>query len=546
MAGLASGSVSKRLPSRAALMSVALHSGLLAALLCIREDLPQVGRADVVHALWLRLDGSGTSLDPPASPVTAPEQAAAAESTPLAAPEAVNGETPAAETAVATTLDVDADGPPDVATEPTAPMRAAPANEAEPARALDRVASTEPTTEPPTKPATALAAEPASRKVQTLPMRAEQQKMLSRRFASLTRSFAADEPPRSVSWKSDGQVYTAEFDREPSSDPMGTDHVVIEVSTVDGGTRLSTKLRMRRLAFSDFAQFVDRWDPDMRLHDDEIDGRFHSNAPIHVQSGHGATPVFRGRVTTASREVDIDSRHYTSRHKVFPNGIETGVRRIALPERFVPFEAGAEPGEDQIERLTRDARVTFFADGTYVVNYVDDATQTAIRRPLAEPAAYILAAEDANVYVSGVVNGKVLVYSPAKIIVEHDLVYATSPEEEGADDYLGLVSDRAVEIAAPDVTGPGDLEIDAAIYARRRFAVRKFLSRPSGTLIIRGAVAAGSLSATEPRYATRVVFDRRLEHVRAPRFPLTDRYELEPWNGEWTTDSRVAAQTTAN
>ncbi len=43
--------------------------------------------------------------------------------------------------------------------------------------------------------------------------------------------------------------------------------------------------------------------------------------------------------------------------------------------------------------------------------------------------------------------------------------------DSGADDYLGIVSDRVVEVAPPGITGGGDLEIDAAIYAGRRFVV---------------------------------------------------------------------------
>ena len=133
----------------------------------------------------------------------------------------------------------------------------------------------------------------------------------------------------------------------------------------------------------------------------------------------------------------------------------------------------------------------------------------------------------------GTVNGKVLVYSPQRIVIVDDLRYAADPRAPGADDYLGLVAERTVEIAEPEVTGPGDLELHASIYARNRFAVRDYLSRRSGTLIIYGSVAAGSLSATEPRFATRVEFDDRLTTMRAPGFPLSDRYELDSMSGEW-------------
>jgi hypothetical protein len=94
-----------------------------------------------------------------------------------------------------------------------------------------------------------------------------------------------------------------------------------------------------------------------------------------------------------------------------------------------------------------------------------------------------------------------------------------------------------VDIAAPDVTGPGDLVIHAAIYARRRFAVRKTRSGERSELRLYGSLSAGTVSATEPRYATRIQFDQRLTEVRPPGFPLTDRYEVESWDKRWTTES---------
>jgi hypothetical protein len=41
------------------------------------------------------------------------------------------------------------------------------------------------------------------------------------------------------------------------------------------------------------------------------------------------------------------------------------------------------------------------------------------------------------------------------------------------------------------------------------------------------------VTATEPRFATKIEFDPRLATMRAPGFPLSDRYELESWSGEW-------------
>jgi hypothetical protein len=288
---------------------------------------------------------------------------------------------------------------------------------------------------------------------------------------------------------------------------------------------------MTRLAFSNFGQFVDRWDPDVRIHDDVIDGRFHSNSEIGVLRERGVQPIFNGKVTVAAGDIDTGDVGFVSKKKLFPAGIEMNVRRIGLPKRGAAVGFEALPTE-RVQRFDTDADVVFHWDGSFVWKAHDNAA-TGARRELGEEPFYLIAAEKVTLHVSGVVNGKVLVYSPASIVIDDDLTYADDPRTEGAGDYLGLVAEHTVEIAEPEVTGNGDLTVHASIYARQRFTVRDYLSRKSGLLAIVGSVTAGSLSATEPRYATSIAYDDRLVKMRAPGFPLSDRYELDEWNGEW-------------
>ena len=118
-----------------------------------------------------------------------------------------------------------------------------------------------------------------------------------------------------------------------------------------------------------------------------------------------------------------------------------------------------------------------------------------------------------------------------------DLIYEQNPEEvPDADDYLGLVSDKYVDIAPPDITGPGDLLINAAIYAKRRFTVQGYRVGESALLYLYGSLSVGTLSATEPRYHTKIRFDQRLEGIRPPGFPMTDRYEVESWDASWNVE----------
>ena len=360
-----------------------------------------------------------------------------------------------------------------------------------------------------------------------------QRSMLSTRFASWTGDVVPDQSGE-VTWKHEGQEYTAVFRQQPPADSMGMEHVLVEVSTEQNGDRISTEMRMKRLAFSSFAQFVDRWDPEVQIHDDEVDGRFHSNSELHLLYSRDVKPIFHGRVTTASRGIRTDATGRVDRDRMFLGGLETGVTRIVLPQRFVPFSAAGDSVDaDRIQHFGEDTRITFYADGTYGWSSVGSA-EPEQKRTILDGAYYIVAAKDKALYVKGIVKGKVLVYSPERIIIEDDLTYAHYPNiAADAGDFLGLVSDKSIEVASPDVTGAGDLLINASIYAKRQFVVRNYRSRENATLMIYGSLIAGSVSATEPRFATKIQFDRRLESMRPPSFPLTDRYELEAWDGQW-------------
>jgi hypothetical protein len=351
-----------------------------------------------------------------------------------------------------------------------------------------------------------------------------------RKLSSWTGRFKSDDPEPTVTWRDDGQEYTAVLRRLPAADTMGMEQIAVELTTERDGERLVTALRMNRLAFSNFGQFVNRWDPDVLIHDDVIDGRLHSNTALTIGRSGGTTPVFRGKVTIADGGFVTPGPGFISKQRLFPAGIETRARRIAMPERAAALDAIVRPTNSQ--RFMRDTALTFHADGTVSWREGDGGAEETQRALGAEPF-YLLGADGVDLEVQGTVNGKVLVYSLESIVITGDLHYASDPRIPDADDYLGLVAERSVEIAGPDVTGSGDLTVFASIYARHRFAVRNYSSRRSGTLIVHGSLTAGTLTATEPRFATRIEFDDRLTTMRAPSFPLSDRYELDSVSGEW-------------
>ena len=360
----------------------------------------------------------------------------------------------------------------------------------------------------------------------------KQAQMLDKKLIELSEKFSQlADADATMDWQYKGQTYTATIQPQPAMTDTDIDTVSIQISTTEDGRTLSTEMKMRRLAFSNYAQFVNRWDPYVQVHDDELDGRFHANTEISIGSSRKSSPKFFGKVTTASRTVNVvPNGRRLKRKSVFLGGLETGVKRINLPKRYLPFSSPVHVDEDQIHHIERDARVVFDRDGAFRWQYLDDPGSEHNSR-LSSKTTYIMADKKVKLYLRGEIHGKVLVYSPERIVIEGDLVYSTEPEQ--SNDYLGLVCDKNIEIAHPDVTGPGDLTVHGSIYAKRRFLVKRYRRNEGATLHIFGSLAAGSISATEPRYATRIKYDPRLERQRAPGFPMTDRYEVTDWNRSW-------------
>jgi len=338
-----------------------------------------------------------------------------------------------------------------------------------------------------------------------------------------------------LSWQQNGQTYTAVLKRRAQGMATDLERYDVEIVTPSDTGRWATGLTFRRLSFSHFTQFVDRWDRNIQLHDDEIAGRFHSNSPIVIGYDRQAAPRFLGKVTTAGKGFRTANTLGRRRHEdIFLAGLETDVGRIELPRKPEPFAVPvvAESGGHH-RRFERDSRIQFQADGSYRWSELRGRDDWRLEPP-AESPVYLSAMPGAELRVSGTVRGQVLVHSPERIVIEGDLRYARDPRSDPeAGDLLGLVSEGRVEIAPPHTTGRGDLDIDAAIFALGRFVVSHTDAPRAGTLRIYGSLTAGSLSETEPRYATRIDFDPRLETRRPPGFPMAPRFELEATDAAW-------------
>lgn len=351
----------------------------------------------------------------------------------------------------------------------------------------------------------------------------------------------AKAPQAQVTWNQDGRQYKAALILQRASDGLELDQAVAEVSAQDQGRQLTTRIRLKRLAFSHFTQMIDRWDPMVQLHDDEIIGRTHINSRFNVAYDTRTAPKFSGKLSTAARSFDTQSSGKRREADMFQGGIETQAGRIDLPRQIQPFEWTPREPNARVHEFSSDTRLRFFADGSYTWKNREVETAQYRNDPSSQPV-YFIAARGTTLYVQGVVAGKILIYSPHRIVVEGSIKYAHDPRDSAdSHDYVGLVSDRYIEVAPPYVTGRGDLEIHAGIFAGRRFVVTNIDYGRPATLRIYGSLTAGTVSASEPRYGMKIEYDTRFEKSRPPGFPSTNRYAAEDWDGRWTQtqDNRI-------
>jgi hypothetical protein len=362
----------------------------------------------------------------------------------------------------------------------------------------------------------------------TVDMPNEQQKMLQQHLIELRKELTPSTPEAiPLQWSHDNQLFSASVTHIRAQNNTEHDSVLVEIRTQVDGVNMSAKMKMKRLAFSHYAQIINRWDPDVSISRDEIDGRFHANSKIIVDAQRKKKPKFNGKVTTTS---SIKIVGYGPKSVIFEGGYKTGARRISFPKRLTPQFSNKHL---QATVFDQNATITFSETGGFY--WFNNATPHQVNyQPKMNLAQHLLAHDKVTLSVKGIVNGTVVVYARQKIIIAGDLIYSNNPEGNPQSmDFLGLISERYIEVAPPDITGSGDLTINAAIYARRRFQVKNISRRGHALLSIYGSLTAGTLSATEPRFATLIRFDKRFEKIRLPDFPVTDQYELETWNPQW-------------
>ncbi|MDP2127335.1 MAG: hypothetical protein Q8K97_08140 [Pseudohongiella sp.] len=304
----------------------------------------------------------------------------------------------------------------------------------------------------------------------------------------------------------------------------GLQQINVTVTRRINGRPFQLSARLQERALSHYAKFVNRWDDNVMLSNDRIEGRFHANSEVNFEVAAHARPQFAGEVTIASRQ-SVASRVRQS--TMFANGIRTGTGRIAVPRESLPaswYDSGAT-----VVELGSDARLEFQGSDGVLLTDIGNNQKTQLQIPAA--GLVIIGEGRKRIEVSGTVTGRVLVYSPRQVLITGNLVYADSTADSA--DTLALISDGSIEIAPVSVTGNGDLQIHGALFARQRFSVRRFRDRHQGTLHVYGSLVAGSVSATEPRFYTHIRYDPRFNYSRPPAFPSAGLFDLLEWDQHW-------------
>jgi len=304
----------------------------------------------------------------------------------------------------------------------------------------------------------------------------------------------------------------------------------VRLETDIDGRRVYSHAVIKEKAFSAYAHFIDRWDNDVYLSNDQIIGDFHVNSRIKLANSFNQQPRIMGRLTIGVNQFLTNE---FQNEDAFQQGVQSGVGMIPMDrDPLLALMTDIHQGETSIHYFQNHTTLQFQEDGSVSWQSVDEGSGNIA----ASSAPQVFINEGRNRFeLSGQVNGHFLVYSPQLILITGPVQYVNTSSNglTQSSPLLGLVSRRSVEVASRSTTGSGDLRIDAAIYAARRFSVRRFDDQHQGTLHIYGSLAAGSMSATEPRFTTRIEKDPRLDEMRPPGFPLTGQTILAEWNGTW-------------
>lgn len=304
---------------------------------------------------------------------------------------------------------------------------------------------------------------------------------------------------------------------------------------------------------------------------DSIWGGFHSNQFLVVDGD----PVFFGKVTTLKGIKDLGS----GSNPQFLGGYEEGIEVNWTSNMHYPdFETLAGAGAT----FNKDIWLKFNADGTVTYRLQSGAQggqdSTKYGAPLTVPVSTlapngVIFIDKANVYMSGVLNGKVTIVSEGSsgagngnVFFVGDMIYNIDPMipngsggyminpasldgDGNPKDLMGIITTNDVLVSTSGNLGGFennvqnlDIHIDAGIFGNSGgFKVEGLGSSPAdvplGSIYLQGSMTAGkeevvaqfSNNTLTAGYNRHVVFDERFATGAPTWFPYLDYYKVISW-----------------
>jgi len=262
-------------------------------------------------------------------------------------------------------------------------------------------------------------------------------------------------------------------------------------------------------------------------------GPLHVN---HIFNTHGS-PVFYGKVTS---RIGISPNPAGGGNQAkFYGGWEIGID-VPIPEdisNLVSVAIASNNGApvNTICLYDTDISLEFLSNGDVIRTIDVDPPDTVALTDIA-PDDIIYTTGD--IRVSGVVNGRVALYTSNDIWIDDDIVYAVNPiADPESDDFLTLLADNDI-IITDNIPNNDDLIMNACVFASGSFSAENWSSRPvSGALMSVGSIAQGTrgrLNKINNNMITHGFYksyyhDPRFNYVDPPYVPSVDEPQLLSW-----------------
>lgn len=262
-------------------------------------------------------------------------------------------------------------------------------------------------------------------------------------------------------------------------------------------------------------------------------GPLHVN---HIFTTHGS-PVFYGKIT--SRIGISPNPAKPGNQAKFYGGWEIGID-VPIPDDLsnlvnVAIDANNGAPVNTICLYDTDISLEFLSNGD-VIRTIDVNPPDTVALTDIAPADIIYSTGD--IRVSGVLNGRVALYSSNDIWIDDDIVYAVNPiVDPESDDFLTLIADHDI-IITDNIPNNNDVTIHACVFASESFSAENYISRPVSGVItsvgsiaqgLRGRICKSNNNLITHGFSKSYYHDPRFTDIKPPHVPSVGELQLVSW-----------------